>query len=91
MNDQILKWVKAAPLPMLILGAYVYAYSIDAAASQAAKDAAVAMESKRDQAERLKRIEEKLDSLTTAVAELNRVTSVRLTILELAHDKKEKK
>lgn len=91
MNDQVLKWLKAAPLPMLILGAYVYVYSVDANASQAAKDAAVAVESKRDQAKRLERIEQKLDQLTDAVAELNRATAVRLTILELSHEKKEKK
>ena len=88
MTEQALKWLKAAPLPALILGAYVYAYSIDSAASGADKNAAVALENKREQSRKLERIEEKLDALTEAIAQLNLATTVRLNALESVNEKK---
>lgn len=82
MSDQTLKWLKAAPLPALILGAYVYAYAIDSKAAEADKNAAIAVVTRQEQADRLKRIEEKLDALTEAIAQLNLATTVRLNALE---------
>lgn len=87
MSDNVTKWLKAAPLPALILGAYVYVYAVDEKATQADKNAAVAVATKTEQAERLKRIEEKLDILTEAIAQLNRDTAIRLAVLESKHKK----
>lgn len=82
MSDTILKWVKAAPIPALIIALFVYIYSVDSRAGEADKNAAVAVESKREQVRRLERIEEKVDALTEAVAQLNLATTVRLNNLE---------
>lgn len=85
MSDQIIRWLKVAPLPMLVLGAYVYAYAIDDKAASADKAAAIALATKQEQDTQLKRIEAKLDTLTDAIAQLNLATAVRLNTLENLH------
>ena len=82
MSDNVTKWLKAAPLPALILTIGIYVYAVDETATQADKAAAIALATKTEQAERLKRIEDKLDVLTEAVAQLNRDTAIRLAVLE---------
>lgn len=82
MSDNAIKWLKAAPLPALILALGMYVYAVDQTATEADKAAAVAVATKQEQADRLKRIEEKLDALTEAVAQLNLATTVRLNKLE---------
>lgn len=89
MTDQTKKWLKAAPLPALIITAYLllgasfrYTYAVDGRASDADKAAALAVESKREQIRRLERMEEKIDALTEAIAQLNLATTVRLNKLE---------
>jgi hypothetical protein len=82
MTDNTRKWLQTAPLPALILGAYVYAYAIDNRAAEADKNAALAVAVRQEQSERLKRVEDKLDRLTEAIAQLNLATTVRLNRLE---------
>jgi len=70
MTDNARKWLQAAPLPALILGAYVYAYAIDDKVAGAQKDAAVAAEQAKQAAETAKGMDAKLDKLLEAVLEL---------------------
>ena len=70
MTDNARKWLQAAPLPALILGAYVYAYAIDDKVAGAQKDAAVAAEQAKQAAETAKGMDAKLDRLLEAVLEL---------------------
>lgn len=76
-GELIWDWLRKAPLPVVLaislslsaaIGTWVYA--VDATATTAAKDAAVAVEGKREQARRLEKIDEKLDKLLEAVVEL---------------------
>jgi hypothetical protein len=67
------QWVARAPLPvvvalLVILSGWVYA--VDNKAAEALTQAAVAVESKREQARRLEKMDEKLDKLLEAVVQI---------------------
>ena len=83
-NEDTWKWLKAAPIPALILALSAWVYALDDKADRALLQAAIANTNKTDVQHRIEVLDGKIDKLTEAVAQL----TAQLSVANLRVDQK---